>query len=232
MGFALAGAGGMSQDAGARQVTPFATPSAATCDIAPRPAAEIIPLLQPPPGEGTPWPGRMVLPLPVGQPADAATTAEVAAVLRELEACVNAGDVRRRNAFFSDTWFRQVLKREELVTELTALEHSSPTPIPAGSHARFFGPWHVQILPDGRVLAAVVWFGNDAELELDPSRVKALLFVQHEGQWLIEEIIDRVEVPDCQVSVPVAAVVGPPPGASLSAWPTPCEKPAPGSMQG
>jgi hypothetical protein len=214
----------MPRSAITRQVTPIATPATVNCDTAPRPGAEIIPLLQPPPGKGTPWPGRMVRPLPTGQAADAATTAAVVAVLRKLETCFNTGDLRRYNSFFSDDWFRHLLKREEVVAGLNALERSKPTPVPDGYRARFLGPWHVQILPDGRVLAAVVWFGNEAEPEPDPDRVKVLLFVRHDGRWLIDDMIDRVEVPDCHVPVPVAAVVGPPPGASLGIWPTTCEK--------
>ena len=140
--------------------------------------------------------------------------------MRELEACANARDLLRFNALFSDTWIQHIfIKTEDVEAELKAAASFTPTPIPAGQEMAFLGPWHVQVLPDGRVLAAVIWFGSVADPAVDPNRVMVLLFTRQSDRWVIDEMIDEVVVPDCKFPVPVALVVGPPPGATFARRP-------------
>lgn len=192
----------------ARQATPAATPGPATCDVAPRSAAELVALLGPSPnGEQALEPQR----LPPGSPADAATTEAITAVVRELEACFNAGDMLRVYALFSDDQFRQMPNTEEIVAELTALDTTTPTPAPTGRGQVLTGPWHVEVLDDGRALAAVS-FGFEDEVDY-PSSTKALLFDFQDGRWLIQEMLDLVWLEGEAGPIPVEDVVGPPPGA-------------------
>jgi hypothetical protein len=90
-----------------------------------------------------------------------------------------------------------------------------------GNRATYLGPWHVQILDDGRVLAAVLLVVGD-DLRPDPDRTRVLLFVQRDGRWLVDETIATVRVPDCALPVAVAAVVGPPPGTFFDSWTASC----------
>ncbi len=89
---------------------------------------------------------------------------------------------------------------------------TSIPPLDDGHQARYLGPWHVQILADGRVLAAVLLVVGD-DLRPDPDRTRVLLFVHRDGRWLVDETIASVLVADCALPVEVAAVVGPPPGS-------------------
>jgi hypothetical protein len=102
-----------------------------------------------------------------------------------------------------------------------ALLTTSIPPLDDGHHARYLGPWHVQILADGRVLAAVLLVVSD-DPRPDPERARVLLFVHHVGRWLVDEPIASVRVPDCALPVEVAAVVGPPPGTLFDSWAASC----------
>lgn len=82
-----------------------------------------------------------------------------------------------------------------------------------GQRQIIVGPWHVEMLADGRVMATVQ-FRSEGELS-SPATTKALLFVQQDGQWLLLEMMDFLWVTDGAdgvTMVPVEDVVGPPPG--------------------
>jgi len=212
LGFMLLAQGAIPQISRARQATPAATPVAESCDAAPRAIGEILRLTEPTPGEGLP-----VLPLPAGEPADPDTTAAIAAVLEEMGACLTAGEMLRFYALHSDDWLRRFAGD---IAGLATLTASTP-PLADGDRAVYLGPWNVQILPDDRVLAAVLLrVGN--ELRPDPSRTRVLLFVRHDGRWLVDETIEEVSLAECEDPVEVGAVVGPPPGAVFDAWSVSC----------
>jgi hypothetical protein len=151
--------------------------------------------------------------LPVGDPADPATTAAVTAVLQEMGACLTAGDMLRFYALHSDDWIRRSLGE----TDGFATISISTPPLADGDRAVYLGPWHVQILPDGRVLAAVLLRVGE-ELRPDPDRTRVLLFVHQDERWLVDETLAHVQLADCENPVEVAAVVGPPPGALFDSW--------------
>ena len=197
---------------GIPQATPAASPPAVTCEVAPRSTAEILTLAGTRSG-GT----ETMLTLPTGDPADPATTAAITAVLREMAACLTAGDMLRFYALHSDAWLRRSLGVVEGMATLT----TSIPPLDDGHTARYLGPWHVQILSDGRILAATLLVVGD-DLRPDPNRTRVLLFVQRDGRWLVDETIASVRVADCPLPVEVAAVVGPPPGALFDSWTTLC----------
>ncbi len=196
----------------ALQATPAASPPVVICAVAPRSTAEVLTLA----GAGSSG-TETTLTLPTGDPADPATTAAITAVLREMAACLTSGDMLRFYALHSDAWLRRSLGIVEGMATLT----TSIPPLDDGHTARYLGPWHVQILSDGRVLAATLLVVGD-DLRPDPNRTRVLLFVHRDGRWLVDETVASVRVADCPLPVEVAAVVGPPPGALFDSWTASC----------
>jgi hypothetical protein len=211
IGLVLLSRGGMPQVAAALQATPTAF-TTTTCNAAPRSTAEILTLAGTNSGEKEP-----ILILPAGDPADPATTAAITAVLHEMAACLTAGDMLRFYALHSDDWLRRSLGVVEGMAVLT----TSIPPLDDGHQARYLGPWHVQTLTDGRVLAAVLLVVGD-DRRPDPDRTRALLFTHRDGRWLVDETIASVRIAGCAFPVDVAAVVGPPPGALFDSWAPSC----------
>jgi hypothetical protein len=208
----LLACGGMPRAASALQATPTASPMAVTCDVTPRSTAEILTLAETASSETVP-----ILELPAGDDADPATTTAITAVLREMSACLSAGDMLRFYALHSDDWLRRSLG---IVDGMAILTTSIP-PLDDGHRARYLGPWHVQVLPDGRVLAAVLLVVGD-DPRPDPKRTRVLIFTHRDGRWLVDETIASVRITDCVLPVDVAAVVGPPPGALFDTWSASC----------
>jgi hypothetical protein len=204
--------GEIPQVAVALQATPIVSPTATHCDVTPRSTVEILTLAEARSSQADPIPD-----LPTGDPADPATTAAITAVLREMAACLTAGDMLRFYALHSDDWLRRSLG---VVQGMATLTTSIP-PLDDGHQARYLGPWHVQILTDGRVLAAVLLVVGD-DLRPDPNRTRVLLFTHRDGRWLVDETIASVRVAGCALPVEVAAVVGPPPGALFDSWSPSC----------
>lgn len=154
---------------------------------------------------------REPTPIPLGVPADVATIEAITDVVRELEACFNSGDLLRVYALFSDDQFRLMPWTDEIVAELTALGTRKPTPARVGQRQVLQGPWHVEKLDDGRVMAAVL-FGAEDGIAYQSS-TKALFFVNRDGQWLIQEMTDFIWVEGHAGPVAVADIVGPPPSS-------------------
>jgi len=134
-----------------------------------------------------------------------------------MAACLTAGDMLRFYALHSDDWLQRSLGAIEGMAILT----TSIPPLDDGHRARYLGPWNVQILADGRVLAAALLVVGD-DLRPDPGRTRVLLFTHRDGRWLVDETIASVRIAECALPVEVAAVVGPPPGALFDSWLTPC----------
>jgi hypothetical protein len=211
IGLVLLSCGGMPRTAAALQATPTASP-ATTCDVAPRSTAEILAVAGTNLGKNDP-----ILTLPAGDPAGPATTAAITAVLEEMAACLTAGDMLRFYALHSDDWLQRSLG---VVDGMAVLTTSIP-PLDDGHQARYLGPWQVQVLDDGRVLAAVLLVVSD-DLRPDPDRTRVLLLVHRDGHWLVDETIASVRIAGCALPVDVAAVVGPPPGALFDSWSASC----------
>jgi hypothetical protein len=181
--------------------------------VLPRPIERLLNLTEPIPGADT-----GIGALPEGNPADPATTAAIAATLEEMAACLTAGQMLHFYALHSDDWLRRFAAQVEGLTTLT----TSTPPLDDGERAVYLGPWHVQRLADGRVMAATLLRVGD-ELRPDPSRTRVLVFVERDGRWLVDETIRVVRVPGCEAPVEVAAAVGPPPRAVFDAWSPSCE---------
>jgi hypothetical protein len=180
--------------------------------VLPRPIEELLNLTEPIPGADT-----EIGALPEGNPADPATTAAIAATLEEMAACLTAGQMLHFYALHSDDWLRRFAAQVEGLTTLT----TSTPPLDDGERAVYLGPWHVQRLADGRVMAATLLRVGD-ELRPDPSRTRVLVFIERDGRWLVDETIRVVRVDGCEVPVEVATVVGPP-GALFDDWSPDCD---------
>jgi hypothetical protein len=194
---------GVSRAVGAWEATPAEERAPATCDVPPRSFDEVAELVESASGEE---PGGE--PLPKGEAADPATVGAVAATMEEMAACLTAGQMLRFYALHSDDWLRRFAMQVEGITTFT----TSTVPLDDGERAVYLGPWRVQRLADGRVMAATLLRVGD-ELRPDPSRVRVLVFVERDGRWLVDETIREVEVSGCEAPVEAAVVVGSPPGA-------------------
>jgi hypothetical protein len=210
-GLAAATGGGLS-GAGAWRALP-ATEPAATCDVPPRSFEEVADL-----AEWAPESEPAVGAAPEGEPVDAETAEAITATLEEMATCLTAGQMLRFYALHSDDWLRRFAGQVEGITTLT----TSTVPLDDGDRAVYLGPWRVQRLPDGRVMAATL-LRVGVELRPDPGRVRVLVFVERGGRWLVDETIQVVWVPGCVEPVEVAAVVGPPPGAVFDRWAPDCQ---------
>ena len=198
--------------AAAWQSSPTAETAPITCAVPPRSFEDVAGLAKSAP-ESEPTIGS----LPESEAADPETIAAIAATLEEMAACLTAGQMLRFYALHSDNWLRDFAAQVEGLTTLT----TSTVPLDDGERAVYLGPWRVQRLRDGRVMAATLLRVGD-ELRPAPNRVRVLVFVERDRRWLVDETIDLVRVPGCAALVQVAAVVGPPPGAVFDAWTPSC----------
>jgi hypothetical protein len=173
----------------ARGTTPTAPAPAVACTAAPRAIDDLLVLTA-----AAPRVLDVRQELPAGVPLDAKTADEITQAVRHLEACANTGDIFRFMALFTDAALARVplAADPEARAELVAMAAATPTPSPVGQRAAFAGPWRLERLPDGRVLAAVVWFGHEDDACIDPNRIEALILAEQAGQWLIDERIEAV----------------------------------------
>jgi hypothetical protein len=97
MGLMLFAGGVPSRAAVALQATPTESSTAASCEVVPRSTTEILAFAEAQSGETA-----SIQALPIGDPADPATTAAITVVLREMAACLISGDMLRFYALHSD----------------------------------------------------------------------------------------------------------------------------------
>ena len=171
--------------AAAQSATPAlypATPQPAECVVAPRTAEEIADLVTTSPATPAASPAPFVI--PPGEPADAATAAEVTATLRQVFACANAGDPLRFASLFSDAFVRAFfagVPRGDLIAFLSA----PPQPLPAEERRVIIRFGEVQIHPDGRAGVVIVLDEPDDPRTAEPDYA---LLERVDGRWLVDEI--------------------------------------------
>lgn len=161
-------------------------PDPAACQVEPRDAAWLEALFAPPaPGEATPAPIQASpVPadaLPTGEPAGPDILFAINETLRELVACVNAGDEWRALALLTDEPTpRAVLTIFGAAFVQEPHPPASPTPLSPEMRVPFFSIRDPRILPDGRVGAIV---SNDAL----PDESSFFIFEEQDGRWLIDD---------------------------------------------
>ena len=162
------------------------------CRIEPIPAERLSALWFPEsatPGLATPAaePALTSVPVPLGEPADPGTVAEITATVRELLACQNRAENGRFFAFFTDTMLRQFgpfpgETREDIAAMLAPFE-----PIPVEEQVRLLAVTDVSVMADGRVAALVV--SDDPPIPPEGPETGLVLFVAEGGRWLIDGVI-------------------------------------------
>lgn len=163
-------------------------PPPAACTVAPRTAASLRALTGTP-SAGLATPATTATPFvpPAGHPVDPVTLAAITATMREEIACVNAGDLGRQLALYTDDLLRRFIAANggsftaallgDLATPAAALPPASRVALMAVRDAR--------VLPDGRVGAIVV----TRHLDETALRTNFAVFVKLGGRWLIDEVV-------------------------------------------
>lgn len=164
-------------------------PQPAECQVAPRPLAAYVALVQSASAASTPVavasPTAFVP--PQGTPADPTTTAAITATVRQLIGCLNAGDQLRYYALVTD---------HEIQGEVAQfgpppqryLDLLAKPPVPgrgAFQTIALLAVRNVQTLPDGRVSAVVV---QDDGADPRPRETIFVAFTQADSTWLVDEI--------------------------------------------
>jgi hypothetical protein len=133
--------------------------------------------------------------IPEGTEPDEQTRQEITAVIRQLIACTNTGDILRPLALYDDDYLRRVLNAQGQLTNEAALELVAPfaTPIPIAEalYTRLVEIREMRLLGDGRVAALVISvpFGGGDDLDTD-----LLFFARTADGWIIDDAVsDFVE---------------------------------------
>ena len=175
----------------AQEATPVGdVPGPEECRVAPDPAASLAGTPEADLGQGlravidaTPVPAGD---LPPGEPADEATIEGIAATLREVLACVYAGDRARLLSLFSDEFSPTGLYTLGLY-DVYAFPDETGTPAPAPADQRVPLPpvRDVRVLDDGRAGAIVA----DPEGATIGPPAAFIVFVEQDNRWLIDEVV-------------------------------------------
>lgn len=172
----------------ARQATPGAgsaiVPRPDACRVAPR----SLPLLADDTGAPAATPLPLVEPTPfaplAGEPADAATSRAITAVVREAVACRNAGDYARAYALMSDGMLVRLFGGPATLDPIVAAAlEAPPERLSRPDRLALVAVADLRLLPDGRTAARVVT--RNAEQTFTDE----LVFVRAQERWLIDQTI-------------------------------------------
>ena len=128
--------------------------------------------------------------LPDGEPADNPTVEAITALMLEVVACLNTGNVLTLFAFTSDAFLERVQATTPFTEEDAAYFEATPAARPAELYVTLVAVREVTVLPDGRVGALVDAISPDESAEV---QTDYFLFVEEDGHWLIDEIVEDLE---------------------------------------
>lgn len=177
--------------AAAQDATPDPTldvPAPEECTVAPRTVGELQTLFAAPaspiPAPASPTP----VALPTGTPVDPATAEAVTAAIRQLIACLNAGDYWRLLATYSDRYVQIFLQAyidpATGLTQETFDAYATPNPPQPERHTALLEIGDILFLPDGRVAAVVI--ADDLGDDLAPAQTIFYL-VKNGDRWQIDD---------------------------------------------
>ena len=194
----------------AQDATPVATPLAPSpdeCLVAPITVERLNGVLSGPSTAGTPEStvpeavteaspvaSPATFTMPEGTPADDATTAAITAAVRSYLACINAGDVAKVLALYSDAGLQHLLA-EAIAQGKTGEQilglFGTPQPLTEDRVTLLYSIDAIVILPDGRAAALVV--GDDLT-EPGPPGPALIYFVQVDDAWLVDGFVTTAEI--------------------------------------
>jgi hypothetical protein len=177
----LVPAGAAAQDA--TPAADFVVPDPAECMVVPRTIESLIAIVTADPA-ATPQPLEDLTRQDVGEPADAATTAAVTAMVREAIACANSGAELSRLAFFTDAAIARFQAEDPITADQVRIFFGG-TPVAAPVEQQVgVRVSDVRRLDDGRVVALAEFrYGN----EIGRSYV---FMIEEDGRWLVDAEID------------------------------------------
>ena len=199
----LGGALAAAQDA-TPAVQPI-VPAPNQCTVAPRDIAFFeqfvgTPAAASPAAAGTPV-DAATFRMPEGEPAARAMRVGVLDTVRQVAACLNAGNFLALAALFTDDFWRRTAETEgPLAAEDLASFATTPEPQPAGSQAAILAILDVRALPDGRAAVLVDYF-DPFEEPPGPARF-LLIMVEQDGRWLIDEEVVLGPIDPAQIGTP------------------------------
>jgi hypothetical protein len=163
-----------------------ATPTPVACSVEPRPATFIVDILAQPVPATTPEP---LTGLPEGtDEVDTATRAATIAVVEELIACVNSGDLLRAFALYDDAYLRRLIDPEGLMSESIASELGKTFATPEARDPSEVTTVKqvvlVRRLADGSV-AIVFETRGGVDREEDDLQIDMFILREVDGEWRI-----------------------------------------------
>jgi hypothetical protein len=186
----------------AQIATPAAYPVApdpSECVVAPAAIDEIEAILETPVAD--PARSSTTFVPPVGEPADAETSAEVVSALRQVFACANAGDLLRITSLYTDDFVRDFLGGAP-PGELLGILAAPPQPLPEDQKRVIVRFGDVQLLPDGRAGMVIVLDEPEDPRTEEPDYA---ILKRLEDRWLVDEIHEDGGAADVPVAGTPAA---------------------------
>jgi hypothetical protein len=148
------------------------------CNVAPRTIESLNAIVEALPSDGTDVRVPVRFGPGEGDPADELTVQDVTKVAVEMAACLNAGDVLRLYALFSDDGLIPALVPDDLFQA----EAATPATLPEDDQFAMPTVWDVRVQEDGRVTALT---------ELD-GEVALITFVWNGDRYLIDLFDDQI----------------------------------------
>ena len=183
----LSARGASTQDA---SPTPGPNVSPSECIVEGRPLTFLRDLVSQPVPETTPEPVEGV---PDGAPVDAQTRAEVTATIRQLVACVNAGDLLRSFALYDEAYLRRLVDPDGIlepdVADEIVLTFATPTPVEPERQTLLLSIPLMRQMSDGRV-AVVVETDGGVDDQIEGSQLDLLVLQKQGDAW---KIVDGVQ---------------------------------------
>ncbi len=119
---------------------------------------------------------------------DGPTIDAITATSEQLLACTNAMDTLARLGLFSPNYLATEFGAG-LPAGFAEAASTEPTPLPEESWLTLDSIENVQLLADGRVSAMVIVNDPSGQLGGEATQSAHLVFVQQDGQWLIDEMM-------------------------------------------
>lgn len=166
------------------------TPDPAECTVEPQPVDTLTAMLGTPTigDDRTSGPTETqvgVIEIPVGPPASADIEAEITAVVYELHACFNAGDMRRAFALVTDTFLHTFAAGNSLTAADLAFFAADPQVVPVELQTTVLAVTDVTVLTRRQVGAFVV-----TTSPLTGAETVHMTFVRQDDRWLVERVME------------------------------------------